>query len=99
MGINPEIGAVTLTGRLICTDAAQATRVHAALAEHTALTRAEAGCLSFNVYPTGDPLVWQVEERFRDTDAFKAHQARAAASDWGRQTAGITRDYVITGMS
>ena len=46
--------------------------------------------------PTEDPLIWQVDEAFADRAAFDAHQARAAATDWAAQTAGITRDYVIT---
>ncbi len=41
-------------------------------------------------------MIWQVDEAFIDRAAFEAHQSRAAASDWGQQTAGITRDYVIS---
>ena len=62
------------------------------------LTRAEAGCISFEVTKTSDPMVWAVSERFVDAAAFEAHQARAAASDWAAQTAGIARDYTIRGM-
>ncbi|MGO3846287.1 MAG: hypothetical protein ACTJH8_10575, partial [Agrococcus casei] len=43
------------------------------------------------------PLVWRVDERFESESAFRLHQRRAAASAWGRQTAGIERDYSITG--
>lgn len=89
---------VTLTGKLICKDADQAARVVAALPAHIAATRAEAGCMSFEVVRTDDPLVWQVDERFEDPRAFEAHQTRAAASDWARETKGIARDYVVQGM-
>lgn len=91
-------GEVTLTGTLICTSQAEADRVRAALPAHIALTRAEAGCLSFEVVPTANPMIWSVSERFVDRSAFKAHQSRAAASDWAAQTKGIARDYIIVGM-
>lgn len=87
---------ITLTGRLLCTTAEEAARVRAHLPAHIALTRAEPGCLSFEVTPTADPLVWQVSERFTDRPAFHAHQTRAAASPWARATAGIRRDYTVT---
>lgn len=96
MGINNE---VTLNGTLICTTEEEAARVRATLDTHIALTRAEAGCLSFDVTPSGDPMVWTVSERFVDAAAFNAHQARAGASDWAHETKGIARDYKINGLS
>jgi quinol monooxygenase YgiN len=66
------------------------------LPAHVHLTRAEPGCLSFNVVPTGDPLIWQVDEAFADRAAFDAHQVRAADTDWAALTKDIARDYVIT---
>lgn len=89
---------VTLTGTLTCDTDADAARVRAFLPEHIRLTRAEPGCLSFEVIPTNDPMVWTVAERFTDPAAFIAHQARAATSDWARATAGIARDYKISGL-
>lgn len=94
MGVNN----VTLTGTLTCTTREEADRVAAALDTHIALTRAEVGCISFEVTQTDDPMVWSVSERFVDAAAFEAHQTRAGASDWARQTAGITRNYTIKGM-
>jgi hypothetical protein len=47
----------------------------------------------FEVTETADPLVWQVEEEFASPEWFTRHQERTAASEWGRATAGITRDY------
>jgi quinol monooxygenase YgiN len=87
---------IHLTGRLICTTHAQARAVMMALPDHIRLTRNEPGCVAFEVTPSDDPLIWQVEERFTDPAAFAAHQARVANSDWGAQTAGITRDYTVT---
>ncbi|MEQ6203850.1 antibiotic biosynthesis monooxygenase [Sulfitobacter sp. HNIBRBA2951] len=89
---------VTLTGTLTCASEDEAARVRAALDTHIALTRDEAGCISFEVTPTDDPMVWHVSERFTDAAAFEAHQTRAAASDWATQTAGIARDYTIEGL-
>ncbi|SDO96579.1 Quinol monooxygenase YgiN [Microbacterium sp. ru370.1] len=90
---------MTLTGELRCADAAELDRVLTHLPAHVALTRAEPGCVSFDVDPTGDPLVWRVEERFVDEAAFDAHQRRVAASTWGAETAGIERRYEILGRS
>lgn len=89
---------VTLSGYLRCANEAEAARVQASLDEHIRLTRSEAGCVSFTVTPTDDPLVWQVAEEFTDSAAFEAHQERARASDWAVQTKGIAREYEIKGM-
>ena len=86
---------VSLSGRLVCRDAGEADLVRRHLPLHVTLTRAEPGCLHFTVTPTGDPLVWSVHERFVDQAAFDLHQARVQASEWGRATAGIKRDYVL----
>ncbi len=90
---------MTLTGELRCTDGDEADRVRAHLDEHLALTRAEPGCLSFDVTPTETDGVWRVSERFVDEAAFDTHQRRVAASTWGRETAGIERSYVIRGRA
>ncbi len=82
-----------LSGELICTTKDEAARVAQHLGEHIRLTRAEPGCLSFTVEPTADPLVWAIAESFTDATAFAAHQVRAAASLWARETAGIRRVY------
>ncbi|WP_028028990.1 putative quinol monooxygenase [Gemmobacter nectariphilus] len=86
---------ITLSGFLVCTTAEEAARVRAHLPDHVALTRAEPGCLSFQVTPTDDPLIWRVEETFTDRPALNAHQTRAARSAWAEATAGIRRDYTI----
>ncbi|WP_299597005.1 antibiotic biosynthesis monooxygenase [uncultured Tateyamaria sp.] len=89
---------VTLDGFLRCASEAEAARVRAALPEHVRLTRAEPGCIRFDVLPTDDPLVWTVSEEFTDPAAFDAHQSRASKSIWAKETAGIARDYAIKGM-
>jgi quinol monooxygenase YgiN len=70
--------------------------VSAALPAHVALTRAETGCLSFNVTPcTTVPGRFLVSEVFADRAAFDAHQERTRNSDWFAVTEGIPRDYTI----
>ncbi|PZQ51685.1 MAG: antibiotic biosynthesis monooxygenase [Rhodovulum sulfidophilum] len=90
-------GPVRLTGRLICGSAREAELVRRHLPEHLRLTRAEPGCVSFDVSRTADPLVWRVEECFVDRAAFEAHRRRTRASDWWGATAEIRRDYRIAG--
>lgn len=86
---------VRLTGLLVCADDDQAAIVARELPAHIALTRAEPGCLSFEVAATDDPLVWRVDEAFADPTAFAAHQERVRDSRWGAATAGIQRRYRV----
>ncbi|MEQ5871684.1 antibiotic biosynthesis monooxygenase [Sagittula sp. NFXS13] len=89
---------VRLSGRLICSSEQEAEAVRRHLSEHIDLTRAEPGCISFNVYPTEDLLIWTVEEHFQDRDSFTSHQERIRESAWGAATAQIARDYKVTGL-
>ncbi len=88
-------GRVTLTGH-IDVPAERLEDIQTALRAHIALTRAEPGCLSFDVTPCpevkGRFLVYEV---FVGQQAFDAHQARTSASDWAKASAGIPRDYSI----
>lgn len=86
-----------LSGQLVCHDQDQAAVVAEHLSGHVARTRAERRCLSFRVTSTDDPMVWQVEECFEDSSAFKEHQDRVAGSAWGR-TVGIERHYTMDGL-
>ena len=83
---------VRLSGWLVCASTTEADAVLAHLSDHVALTRAEPGCLSFEV-TQASPLIWRVEERFRDRAAFEAHQDRTRSSAWAAATAGIERRY------
>lgn len=74
--------------------------ITAALPEHIRLTRAEPGCISFEVTP--DPSVpgrFSVAELFASREDFDAHQARIKGSEWGKVSAGIPRSYEITEVS
>jgi quinol monooxygenase YgiN len=90
---------VVLSGQLVCASDDEVAVVQRHLPRHIDLTRAEQGCISFEVHQTDDPFVWQVDERFVDDVAFDAHQARVAASVWGRVTAGIERRYSKRGTT
>lgn len=96
MGVD---GEVTLHGTHICATSDDLARVTAGVLRHIALTRAEAGCLAFDVVQTANPMIWAVSERFVDAAAFEAHQTRTAASDWAQLTAGIARDYKVAGLA
>ncbi|MET4097604.1 antibiotic biosynthesis monooxygenase [Arthrobacter sp. UYCu712] len=89
---------VFLSGQLVCSNRDEAVVVAEFLPLHIELTRAEQGCLSFEVNLTENPLVWQVDEQFQDAASFRAHQQRVAESGWGRATANINRQYEIKGI-
>ncbi|EJZ21814.1 putative quinol monooxygenase [Rhizobium sp. Pop5] len=60
-GPNDETGKVRLSGQLICASLDEIDIVQKYLPEHIRLTRAEPGCLSFEVTQTEDPMIWRVE--------------------------------------
>lgn len=86
---------IKLTGRLVCTSVDEAELVCQYLPEHKRLTKEEFGCISFEVTETRDPLIWKVEELFKDQATFDAHQNRTKASVWGNETSTIAREYEI----
>lgn len=89
---------VTLTG-YIDVPPERRDAIRAALPEHIRLTRAEPGCLSFEVIESSStPGRFAVSERFTDAAAFQAHQTRAAASDWAQISQGIPRTYEVKGL-
>ena len=89
---------VVLTG-YIDVPAERLDAVRAALTEHIRLTRAEEGCLRFDVTECADPFGrFEVSEAFATPAAFKAHQARGAQSAWADVTKGIARHYNIEGL-
>ena len=86
---------IRLTGRLIAANAAQAALIRSHLPGHVAATRAEPGCVLFEVTETAG-LIWQVRESFHDQAAFDHHQVRTRASVWFAATANIQRDFTVT---
>lgn len=87
---------IALSGHLICHDMTQLMLAMDLLPDHVALSRAEPGNLRFDLSQTEDPLIWRLDELFTDAEAFAAHQARNAASDWGRNSTALGRDFSRT---
>ncbi|WP_188352054.1 putative quinol monooxygenase [Agrobacterium tumefaciens] len=92
-------GAVRLSGFLCCASVQDVQLVESHLPDHIRLTRAEPGCISFEVSQTEDPLIWRVEELFVDRAAFDFHQQRTRASKWFVATSAIPRDYEIVTLA
>ncbi|MCT4559292.1 MAG: antibiotic biosynthesis monooxygenase [Pelagimonas sp.] len=93
---------VTMTG-YISVPASRLEAIRAALPDHIRLTRAEPGCVSFDVTeddttPGRFPRRFNVHEIFLDAQSFHAHQTRAAQSVWATITQGIPRTYQVTGI-
>ncbi len=67
------------------------------LPTHIRLSRAEDGCISFNVHVDPEnPNRYLVDEEFATQASFDAHQTRVRASEWGQVTAHLNRKYKIT---
>lgn len=86
---------IRLSGRLVCLTDAERAAVLEHRAAHVAATQAEAGCLSFSIDETDDPMIFDVIEAFRDRNAFDAHQARTRDSRWFAATRGVLRDFRV----
>ena len=70
--------------------------VRDALNLHIELTRAEPGCLVFNVEEDAEtPGRFTVYEEFVDQAAFDQHQARGAASAWAEASRNVARHYEV----
>ena len=60
------------------------------------LSRAECGCISFDVrVDSENPNRYLVDEEFTTQAAFDAHQVRTKASEWGTATAHLHRKFTI----
>lgn len=85
---------VYLDGLLIATSAAQRAVIDLYLEDHIELTRAEPGCLKFEVTEDpGDRNKFHVSEIFDSEEAFDAHQVRAKASEWGQHSEKLERKF------
>lgn len=87
------MGMTTLTGTLTCTTQAEAEVVRTYLPEHIRLSRAEPGCVKFDVTVGDTPMVWHLDEAFIDAAAFAAHQDRTKTTIWAKKTANLIRDF------
>jgi quinol monooxygenase YgiN len=92
MGVD---GRIVLTG-WIAFPSTERDELRPLLDEHIRLTRAEPGCLAFNVVESReDPTRLDVAETFRDRADFDAHQRRTAGSAWGAATSHLKRHYRV----
>ena len=87
---------IRLTGTLTCASPDDLKIVETYLPDHIRLSRAEPGCIAFNVTQTVDPLVWVLDETYTDRTAFEAHQTRNRASVWWAMSQKIIRDFDIS---
>ncbi|MGJ8611920.1 MAG: putative quinol monooxygenase [Octadecabacter sp.] len=87
------MGLVTLTGTLTCRTDADIETVRQYLPDHIQLSRAEPGCIKFDVTQGENPFVWHLDEAFTDADAFAAHQSRTKATIWAEKSADLIRDF------
>lgn len=86
---------IRLSGRLVCMTEEERAAVLTHRPAHEAATRAEAGCISFRIDDTDDPMIFDVSESFRDRAAFDAHQTRTRDSAWFAATRHILRDFRV----
>ena len=81
----------------IMVSAADLSRLENELPNHLRLTRAEAGCLIFDVTKDVDIAgKFHVDEEFVDQQSFALHRQRVEKSHWGKVSAGAERFYEIT---
>ncbi len=86
---------IRLTGHILVPEKDMSS-VLEALPRHIELTRAEPGCLVFNVtQDASDPRVFHVYEVFFGSAALEYHQDRVNSSEWGALTQGVERHYKI----
>ncbi len=87
---------VTLRGHIVVPDD-DFLAVEAELVNHIALTRAEQGCLVFEVTPDPENKnILYVYEEFVDQNAFEAHQQRVKSSQWGKISVNVGRHFEIS---
>lgn len=84
---------ILLTGTMTCAPS-EVDSVLSLLPTHIRLTRAEAGCLDFDLWQDElTPTRFHVNEVFVSEAAFQAHQERTQRSDWFRITHHMDRDF------
>jgi len=86
---------IRLSGQLICWDTDDLALLSAHLSEHIHLSRAERGCKSFDITPTGRPLIWAIDETFVDRASFEAHKTRTRSSIWWQKASHTERRFQV----
>ena len=89
---------VILSGHIVVAEPELAA-VREALSIHIEATRAEKGCIIFNVEEHITEVGrFDVYEEFTPSDAFRFHQKRVQESDWGIISKNVTRHYTVEGF-
>lgn len=89
------MATVVLKGFIIIPDKNRQ-QILSALDEHIRLSRAEAGCLKFEITPDDNcPDKYWVDEAFVDRAAFEYHQERVRSSHWGKFSGDVERHYEV----
>ena len=86
---------IRLTGTLTCVTSDDLAVVQTCLPDHMRLSRAEPGCIRFDVTQSPDPMIWLLDETYVDRTAFEAHQARNRASVWWARSQALVRDFQL----
>lgn len=88
-------GKVIARGTIHC-PSSELDQMRPLIAEHVRLSRAEPGCIHFDISPSGhDPEIFIVAEEFVDRDAFAAHTARTRTSEWWDKSQHLVRNISI----
>jgi quinol monooxygenase YgiN len=88
---------VTLTGFLVCRSLEEADRVSELLPEHIRTTRAERGCVRYEVWRSrADPVRYAFHGVFTNRATYGEHLARSEATLYGTCTRHIPRDFRLT---
>ncbi len=89
------MGKVTITGYLQV-PAEELSSVAEALPTHQDLSRAEPGCLVFEVSrDEADNCRFHLYEQYDSAEAFEYHKARAASSEWSTISRNVERHLTI----
>jgi|TARA_B110000263_G_scaffold56249_1_gene47831 quinol monooxygenase YgiN len=92
------MGKVILEGYIVVSES-DLINLKEHLDEHIKLTRAENGCIVFNVEQrNGKELIFDVYEEFSDKEAYYFHQERLKASPWYKATRKVERHYDVSGL-
>lgn len=87
---------IRLTGTVTCKTPDDRRVIETYIPDHIRLSRAEPGCLTFDVVQTADPMIWHLDETYTDQAAFDAHQTRNRASIWWQLSQNFVRDFKIS---
>jgi len=95
--MEPKLSKVILEGYVLASDTDIAA-VKRELANHILLTRQEEGCLVFEVSQDSNDLNrFNVYEEFTSQEAFKVHQQRLSAAEWGKISSKLEKHYKTSG--